>query len=261
MAKPAPSSAHGVSAVPRKARMHENLLFMRKFFRHGITIASVWPSSAAMSRATIRKINWHQAKVVVELGAGTGPITEQIIRRLQPHTQLIAIERDHDFAEILRRRFSEHKNVEIVQADVRDLDAVLKARGVTRVDAFVSGLPTPSLPRNIRNRMLAAVRRYMAEGGVFFQYYGGAVLVLGVLPEGVQARVIRAGGAEHATGRSVSLPGVPVSWEGLKHEETKKKRTTQESLGEGEMVSGNVSDTGQAEAWTPRGRNAWGITA
>ena len=35
------------------------------------------------------------------------------------------------------------------------------------VDAFVSGLPTPSLPPHVRNRMLATVRRYLVEGGVF----------------------------------------------------------------------------------------------
>jgi ornithine lipid N-methyltransferase len=167
MPKPADPTACIAHPTPRKARMKENLLFMRKFFRHGVTIASVWPSSVAMSRATISKIDWHQAKVVVELGAGTGPITEQIIRCLQPHTKLIAIERDPDFAAILQRRFSTHGNVEIVQADVRDLNSVLKARGITRVDAFVSGLPTPSLPPNVRNRMLAAVRRYMIEGGIF----------------------------------------------------------------------------------------------
>jgi ornithine lipid N-methyltransferase len=158
-----PSAQH----APRKDRMKENFLFLRKFFRHGMRIASVWPSSVAMSRATISKINWHHARVVVELGAGTGPITEQIIHRLQPHTRLIVIERDRDFAAILQRRFSDHSNVEIVQADVRDLAAVLKARGITRVDAFVSGLPTPSLPASVRNRMLASVRRYLADGGIF----------------------------------------------------------------------------------------------
>ena len=51
--------------------MQENLLFMRKFFKHGLTIASVWPSSVAMSRATIAKIDWRHARIIVELGAGT----------------------------------------------------------------------------------------------------------------------------------------------------------------------------------------------
>jgi ornithine lipid N-methyltransferase len=161
------SASTNAPPIPRKARMGENLLFLSKFFRHGIRIASVWPSSRQLSCATIRQIDWRHAQVIVELGAGTGPITEQIIRRLPAHTRLIAIERDHDFAAILQRRFSDHKNVEIVQADVRDLDTVLKARGIARVDAFVSGLPTPSLPPHVRNRMLATVRRYLVEGGVF----------------------------------------------------------------------------------------------
>jgi len=150
-----------------KARIGENFLFLSKFFRHGTRIASVWPSSKAMSLATIREIAWDRVKVVVELGAGTGPITDQIVRKLQSHTRLIVIERDADFAKILQRRFSHHKNVEIVQADVRDLDGVLKERSIRHVDAFVSGLPTPSLPKPVRNRMLASVKRYLVDGGVF----------------------------------------------------------------------------------------------
>lgn len=162
-----------------RERLNENLLFMRKFLRHGITIASFWPSSVAMSRATIGKIDWRHAKVVVELGAGTGAITDQIVENLLPHTRLIAIERDQDFVQILQKRFGHHENVEVVHADVRDLEKVLRRRSITRVDAFVSGLPTPSLPAGVRNRMLASVRKYMVDGGVFsnitevpFWYWG-----------------------------------------------------------------------------------------
>ncbi len=159
------AGAHGADG--QKAKIGEHFLFLGKFLKHGTRIASVWPSSRAMSVATIRKINWERVKMVVELGAGTGPITEQIVRKLKSHTRLIVIERDRDFARILQRRFSHHKNVEIVEADVRDLDAVLKARGIQHVDAFVSGLPTPSLPPPVRNRMLASVKRYLVDGGVF----------------------------------------------------------------------------------------------
>jgi ornithine lipid N-methyltransferase len=160
----------GAAHSPRhiqKHSMRENLMFMGKFFRGGRRIASIWPSSVAMSRATIGKIDWERAKVIVELGAGTGAITEQIVRRLQAHTTLLSIERDADFVGVLRRRFAGHHNVEIVQADVRDLDPLFEARGIKRVDAFVSGLPTPSLPKGVREPMLASVRRYLAADGVF----------------------------------------------------------------------------------------------
>jgi phospholipid N-methyltransferase len=161
------SKATSSSPHHQKPRITENFLFFGKFLRHGTTIASIWPSSPSLARATIKEIDWSSVKVVVELGAGTGPITDQIIRKLKPHTTFIAIERDHDFAKILQRRFSHCKNVEIVQCDVRDLDGVLKARGIKHVDAFVSGLPTPTLPKPVRNRMLASVRRYLVDGGVF----------------------------------------------------------------------------------------------
>jgi phospholipid N-methyltransferase len=163
------SKGHGVARTddPSKARLRENFLFLSKFFKHGVTIASVWPSSPALSKATIKQIDWAKAKVIVELGAGTGPITEQIIRRLQPHTTFISIERDADFAKILQRRFAGHANVHIVQGDVRDLDGIMRKFNIDGVDAFVSGLPTPSLPKPVRRRMLAAVRRYLVEGGVF----------------------------------------------------------------------------------------------
>jgi phospholipid N-methyltransferase len=167
----APSSStptHTPAAPPRrKNKITHNFLFLSKFLRHGTTIASFWPSSKALSKATIKEIDWNKAKVIVELGAGTGPITDQIIKRLKPHTTFIAIERDKDFARILQERFSGHKNVHIIQADVRDLDTVLKRQGVKHVDAFISGLPTPSLPVGVRKRMLACVRRYLVDGGVF----------------------------------------------------------------------------------------------
>jgi len=155
------------ATVSADSTLKSNILFFRKFLRHGITIASVWPSSRWLARATIREVNFAQAKVIVELGAGTGPITEAVVRRLQPHTRFLAIERDADFARILRERFRDRPNMEIIHADVRDLDTILKTRGIAEVDYFVSGLPTPSLPVGVRRRLMASIRRYLTAEGVF----------------------------------------------------------------------------------------------
>ena len=157
------------NAVARKKdpTFRSNFVFLGKFLRHGTKIASVWPSSKTLARATIREVDFDKAKVIVELGAGTGPITHAVIARLKPHTKFIAVERDNDLYRILHDRFSGLPNVEIIHADVRDLDTLLKARGIDRVDYFVSGLPTPSLPEGVRLRMLACVRKYMPAHGVY----------------------------------------------------------------------------------------------
>lgn len=163
---PAVKTPH-VKARVKPNQIKSNFLFLGKFFRHGITIASVWPSSKSLCKATIKEVDFAKARVIVELGAGTGPITDMVISKLQPHTRFIAIERDADFAKILRERFSGLSNVEIVHADVRDLEKILRARGIKEVDCFLSGLPTPTLPEPVRMSMLACVRKYLSAHGVY----------------------------------------------------------------------------------------------
>lgn len=147
--------------------MKANFLFLSKFLRHGTKIASIWPSSKSLSRATIRQVDWEKARVIVELGAGTGPITAQVIERLRPQTKFIAIERDEDLFKVLKKRFEGLPNVEVVHADVRDLGRILKTRHITKVDYFISGLPTPSLPEGVRKRMFVCVRKYISDQGVY----------------------------------------------------------------------------------------------
>ena len=152
-----------------RGRLSHNILFLRKFFRHGVKIASVWPSSRFMALATLNKISWSTAKVIVELGAGTGPITAQIIERLSSKTQLFVIEFDADFVKILQERFQGHANVRIIQGDVGTLGAILAGNGIGpyEVDYFVSGLATPTLPEPVRHGMFAAVKEYLNPQGFF----------------------------------------------------------------------------------------------
>ena len=163
----APASA--TDGKKRKGRFSHNILFLRKFFRHGVKIASVWPSSRFMALATLNKISWSTARTIVELGAGTGPITAQIIERLSPNTQLLVIEYDADFVKILQDRFHGQSNVHIIQGDVGTLGDILAAHGIGphEVDYFVSGLATPTLPEPVRHGMFDAVREYLNPQGFF----------------------------------------------------------------------------------------------
>ncbi|HMD55571.1 MAG TPA: rRNA adenine N-6-methyltransferase family protein [Phycisphaerae bacterium] len=162
-------SLDSATSAHKPARMEHHFLFMGKFFRHGTRISSIWPSSRSMSRACISRINWNTARVVVELGAGTGAITREILRRLQPHTLLLAIERDHDFIRVLQDQFSESKKIRILHGDVSELGAILHEHNISEagVDGFVSGLGTPNLPEVVKTGMFAAVKRYLGPNGYF----------------------------------------------------------------------------------------------
>src|SRR5947209_1036755 len=110
--------------------MSDFSLFLGKFLRHGTAIASLAPSSPWLSETTVRNVDWNRARVLVELGAGTGPITRVLARKAHPDCKVVVLERDPDFARLLRERFPGPGNLEVVEADARDLAAILADRGI-----------------------------------------------------------------------------------------------------------------------------------
>jgi ornithine lipid N-methyltransferase len=149
--------------------MNDFTLFLGKFLRQGTAIASIAPSSRWLSAATLRNIDWERARVLVELGAGTGPITRLIGERVRPDCRVVVIERDPDFARLLRARFQSRPNFEIVEGDVRALKSILADRGIAAVDHMISGLPVPSFSRDLQHDLFRNVRDVLRVDGTFNQ--------------------------------------------------------------------------------------------
>lgn len=146
--------------------MNDFFLFIGKFLRHGTKIASLAPSSPWLSRATVGNVDWDKAGVIVELGAGTGPITRVIAEKARPETKVIVLERDADFAKLLRDRFAKYPNFDVIEGDVRDLARMLTDRGIGRVDYVISGLPVPSFPKDLQVSFFKVMRQILGpEGG------------------------------------------------------------------------------------------------
>ncbi|WP_422927051.1 ornithine lipid N-methyltransferase [Singulisphaera sp. PoT] len=149
--------------------MKDFFLFLGKFFKHGTAIASLAPSSPWLSETTVRNIPWDKARVLVELGAGTGPITKVLAAKAHPDCKVIVLERDPDFARLLRERFADKPNFDVIEGDVRDLEQILKDRGISQVDYVVSGLPVPSFPKDLQRDLFRNVKKILAPGGTYNQ--------------------------------------------------------------------------------------------
>jgi phospholipid N-methyltransferase len=141
-------------------------LFFTKFVRHGTAIAALVPSSRWLARAVVGGIDFGRARCVVELGAGTGPITAELLRCAGAGCRVVVVERDPDFCARLRQRFP---RAEVVEADALRLEEVLAERGLRAVDHVVSGLPLPSFPPAARDALLGVLARRLAPGGTFRQ--------------------------------------------------------------------------------------------
>ena len=141
-------------------------LMTKKFISKGTSVASFAPSQGPLCRRIIKGINFETAKCIVELGAGTGPVTVVLLKRAKPHTKVIVVELDPDFCKRLRQRFP---NADIVEGDASRLEELLAERGIKKVDHVVSGLPLPSFPKAIRDAIIASSARVLTEDGTFRQ--------------------------------------------------------------------------------------------
>jgi len=144
-------------------------LMMKAFFTQGRKIASFAPSSGFMARKMIDGIDWEKAKCIVELGAGTGPITAHILKRVKPHTRVVVIELDPILCGRLRARFQHVPNLDVIEGDATRFDKYLVERGIPQVDHVLSGLPLPSFPELLRNAVLETSSRTITAGGTFRQ--------------------------------------------------------------------------------------------
>lgn len=166
---PHPRDPKSNPRLPRPAGMPGGpdwWLMFRKFLRQGRQVASFAPSSRFMARSIVDGIDFDRAKCIVELGAGTGPITTELVKHVRPHTKFMVVELDKDMAARLQAKFP---TVDVVHGDACHFDKLLADRGVTRVDHVVSGLPIPSFPAPIRDDILATSARMLGADGTFRQ--------------------------------------------------------------------------------------------
>ena len=141
-------------------------LFLRKFLKHGTSVASVMPSSRSLANAMVRHLDCSRPQTLVELGAGTGAVTKVIAERMHPESTLYAVEIDKDFASVLRK---DVPKAHVLECDVNDLPQQLKSHGVEHVDHFFSCLPTPSLPKTVNEAIYNCFADVSPQGTMFSQ--------------------------------------------------------------------------------------------
>lgn len=143
------------------------LTFLREFVRSPDQLGSIIPSSRALARTVVRTATLAPGHTVLELGAGTGPVTREILRR-HPRVDLLAMEPSSRLASVLRRKVPELYVME-AYAD-RALRDTLAPWTAAPIDRVVSGLPWTLWPPSIQQDVLAGIVDVLAPDGRFLTY-------------------------------------------------------------------------------------------
>ena len=104
-------------------------LFFQESMRSMGQTASMFPSSRYLANALTRPIDFRRARTVVELGPGTGAVTNEILKRMRPDAQLFAVDINQTFIDHLRGTCQDSRLVPLC-GSATDLQSLLASHEV-----------------------------------------------------------------------------------------------------------------------------------
>jgi len=137
-----------------------------KTFLDDRSIGSVTPSSKYLVERMVKAAALEDAKIVVEYGPAEGVITKELLKNMRPDAKLIAVEYNEGFYASLRERVKDPRFIP-VRGDVREIEKVLQAQGVSTVDRVVSAVPFSLFTGRERHEILTKTSRLLNPGGRF----------------------------------------------------------------------------------------------
>ena len=156
------------NATAKGAR--DNLRFLRSLMVRPRAMCAITPSSPALARKIAQQIEPEIPGAVLELGPGTGVVTQALLARGIAAERLIAIEADPDLAHLMRDRFP---GIRVIEGDAFDLDRMLPPDESGPLAGIVSGLPLLNFPPANRRALILSSLARMSPGRPFVQFSYG----------------------------------------------------------------------------------------
>lgn len=150
-----------------KDRFEDEARFLRSWLERPLVTGAVTPSGKLLARTMASYVDPRLPGPVIELGPGTGPVTEALVRRGVAQDRLVLVEYNPDFCKLLHRKFPK---AAIVQGDAYDLGETLRDVLAEPAAATVSSLPLFTRPLEQRLDLLGAAHERMHPGAPFVQF-------------------------------------------------------------------------------------------
>lgn len=144
-------------------------LSFREFLRRPNLVGSAFPASRHLVETLLQPVDWMKARVVVEYGPGTGPITRAILTRMPRDSRLITIDVSRRFTRHLRRTIDDPRLL-AVTASASSATAILEDHGLGYADLIVSGIPFSTISPAEGRRILDTSAQILPDHGLLLAY-------------------------------------------------------------------------------------------
>jgi phosphatidylethanolamine/phosphatidyl-N-methylethanolamine N-methyltransferase len=153
-------------AVSIAKLLEDEVLFFRTWATSPLKLGAFSPTSRALAELMVKHAAPDPAGYTIELGPGTGVVTQALIDAGISPERIVCIEYDKGFYRRLRERFPK---VNVIRGDALDLDKTLGDFRDIRFSAALSGLPLLNLPKAKRAPYLEGILDRLVPGGIVSQ--------------------------------------------------------------------------------------------
>ncbi len=153
--------------------LQDNFRFLRGVLTRPKMTGAIVPSSPQLARAIAAQVDPHADGLVMELGPGTGVVTDALVDRGVAPEKLTLVEYDLEFAQHMAARFPRAR---VVNGDAFELKRTLGTRNGSldgQFSAIISGLPLLNFPPEKRAALIDDVLALLKPGAPFIQFSYG----------------------------------------------------------------------------------------
>ena len=148
-------------------RLDDEVRFIRSWIEKPLSMGAVTPSGKVLARAMARYVDPEVPGPVIELGAGTGALTQALVDQGIEPSRLVLVEFNPSFCRLLRKRYPE---ATVIQGDAYGIQRLLGSLLREPAAAVVSGLPLVTKPIKMRWRLIRDAFDLMVPGALFVQF-------------------------------------------------------------------------------------------
>jgi phosphatidylethanolamine/phosphatidyl-N-methylethanolamine N-methyltransferase len=154
-------------ALKKPLRLDDEVRFLRSWIEKPLHMGAVMPSGRVLARTMAQYVDIDSDAPVIELGPGTGAITNALIAHGVDQKRLVLVEYNPGFCALLRDRYPQ---ATVVQGDAYALRDSLWNVLSAPASAVVSGLPLVTKPMLTRLKLIRDAFVAMAPGSPFVQF-------------------------------------------------------------------------------------------
>ncbi len=141
--------------------------FYKGWLNDPVKVGAIAPTSVLMARKMASVIRPDSGLPVLELGPGTGAITNEILERGVVPDNLVSVEFSPVFLPGLRHRFP---GVNFVHGDAFNITNIAKDLEIGTFDSIVSALPLLTTPVQLRIDLVEAMLDLLEPGRPMVQF-------------------------------------------------------------------------------------------